>query len=140
MRTEQEPERGPMDASYPMLLLVLGWAMPWSVAKAAPAFQTFEIANATTTSLTITKPTGVVQNDLLLATISVRGNTTITPPTGWQQIQSTNNGTSETLGVFYRVATATDIAAANYAFGLSANIWGGRGHPALHGGGPTLPH
>ena len=82
MRTNNSSNAARWTLLYAMFLLVLGWAIPWPAAEAAPAFQTVATANATATSLTITKPTGVVQNDLLLATLAARGNTTITAPAG----------------------------------------------------------
>lgn len=103
-------------------ILALAALVPWPAAEAAPAFQTVATANATTATLTITKPAGVVQNDLLIATLAARGNTTITAPAGWTQVQRQNNGTTQTLAVFYRVATVTDIAATNYVFNLSASV------------------
>ena len=124
MRTDNSPNAARWTLLYAMLLMVLGWAMPWPAAQAAPAFQSVATNSATTTSLTITKPTGVVQNDLLLATLAARGNTTVTAPAGWIQIQQTNNGTAETLAVFYRVATAADIAATNYTFTLGVTSVG----------------
>ena len=122
MRTDNSPNAARWTLLYAMLLLVLGWAMPWPAAQAAPAFQSVATNSDTTTSLTITKPADVVQNDLLIATLAARGNTTVTPPAGWTQIQRTNNGTTQTLAVFYRVATAADIAATNYTFTLGANV------------------
>ncbi len=103
-------------------VLALAFMLPWPAAQAAPAFQSFAEANATTASLTIAKPAGVVQNDLLLATLAARGNTTISAPTGWTQVQQASNSTTQTLAVFYRVATAADITATNYAFGLTASV------------------
>jgi len=105
-------------------ILALAALLPWTGIQAAPAFQSVVTNTTTATSLTINKPTGVVQNDLLLATLAARGNTTITAPAGWTQIQQTNNGTTQTLAVFYRVATVDDIAAANYTFGLGTTAVG----------------
>ena len=104
---------------YVILTLALGWAGPLA---AAPAYQSKAEASDTTNSLAIDKPTGTVQSDFLLATISARGNTTITPPTGWTLVLRQNNGTNQTLAVFYRVVTATDASVTNYTFGLSASV------------------
>jgi hypothetical protein len=41
-----------------------------------------------TTSLTIPKPTGTVQGDVIVAAITISGNITFTPPSGWTSIQS----------------------------------------------------
>lgn len=120
MRTSNGPSATRWAFLCSIMILALGWALPWLAVQAAPAFQpAATTANATTTSLTITKPTGVVQNDLLIATISTRGNASVTAPTGWTLVQQQNNGTNQTLAVFYKVAVAADITAANYQFGVS---------------------
>src|SRR4051812_22555478 len=70
-------------------------------------------SNATTvgsTTLVITKPTGVIAGDVLIAGVAGR-DTAITAPAGWTQIVSANDGgTSATLvqSVFYKVASASE--------------------------------
>ncbi len=63
--------------------------------------------------LQINKPAGVTTNDVLVASIGVRPSTaTITTPAGWTLVRRTDNanGNSNSLAVYYRVATALDIA------------------------------
>ncbi|HEV7781493.1 MAG TPA: T9SS type A sorting domain-containing protein [Chitinophagaceae bacterium] len=75
----------------------------------------------TTTSITVTKPAGVVTNDVMIAVIAAQGTTAdATAPAGWTKIdgsdldgQTSRNGT-----VFYKVALAGE--AANYTFTLGA--------------------
>jgi hypothetical protein len=77
----------------------------------------------TTTSLSINKPTGVVQGDVLIAVISQGGNNTTAPTcTGWTLIASTNlGGTGVRYGaVLYRIAGATESATNSYTFTLGS--------------------
>src|SRR5258706_404314 len=46
--------------------------------------------NTTATSLTIGRPASATTGDVLLAAISVRGTTTITPPAGWTLVRLDN--------------------------------------------------
>lgn len=71
-------------------------------------------AGAAAASLTITKPTGTVQGDVMVATISINNGSTptITPPTGWTLIVRTNNTTVLGQANYIRVAGASE--GANY--------------------------
>jgi len=127
MRTNNNSGAARWAILYAVLILLLGWAMPWPAAQAAaPVFQSSQINTVTTTTssrtITINKPTGTAPSDLLLATLSARGNTTITAPTGWISVGRANNSTNETLAVFYRVTDATDSSVTSYTFTLNANV------------------
>lgn len=92
------------------------------------------VASATTkttsaTSLTVTKPTGVTTNDVLIATITAsRGDSTVstfTPPAGWTLVgsqSSTTSTKSNAMSVYYRVATASE--ASSYTFAISSGLTG----------------
>ncbi len=87
---------------YAILILVLGWALPWTATQAAPAYQSHEPQTTGTTNatnITLANPIGTVQNDVLIAAISTRGGT-VTAPAGWTQVQQQTQDT-ETLAVFY---------------------------------------
>jgi hypothetical protein len=75
---------------------------------------------ANTGSLTITKPTGLAVDDLMLATFAVN-NSTITAPADWSLYDndqpSANLFTSQ---VFYKIATSGDVAAASFNFSASS--------------------
>ena len=106
-----------------VLWLCLATLMGMMPAHAAPVYQSSQTSTGTTNSLSISKPTGTASNNLLLATLSARGTTTtITAPTGWRQLQQLNNGTNETLAVFYRVADASDGSVTSYTFTLSSSV------------------
>ncbi|HEY5059542.1 MAG TPA: hypothetical protein VII51_11060, partial [Gaiellaceae bacterium] len=73
------------------------------------------------TTLLIAKPAGLAVNDLMIAQVTVRGGTgefTCAPAaTGaWTDVFTTNNGTTLQQVLYYKVATAADVAATNYTF------------------------
>ena len=73
-----------------------------------------------TTSLSISKPTGVVAGDVMIATFAKVGNTTaLVAPSGWTLINGAILRASSTLiygAVMYRVANATDTGVSSYTF------------------------
>lgn len=82
-------------------------------------------AVGTTTDVTILKPTGVVENDVMIAAIHdgwCNSGSAITPPSGWTLINNTSNngpgcGSSNTsiqLATFYKVAGVSEPA--SYTF------------------------
>ena len=75
---------------------------------------------ATATSLTITRPAGTVQGDVLVAAIVVDGGTgvTVTPPAGWTLARSETQGTNLRTSVYTRPAGGSEPA--SYVFTLSA--------------------
>lgn len=89
--------------------------------SAAIAFRSVATVNngAGSTTVVITKPTGVVANDVMIAHIAVRGGTgvTITPPAGWTLIDSLDNSTVYKSSTYYKVATGSE--GSNYTFTFS---------------------
>ncbi len=90
-----------------------------------PATETYRAANsagnAGATTVVITKPAGLAQNDLMLAQITTRGGTNVAvcapAATGaWTSLRSDNSTTVLQQDLFYKVATAADVAATNYTF------------------------
>ncbi|MEX2554386.1 MAG: cadherin-like domain-containing protein [Actinomycetota bacterium] len=76
-------------------------------------------ANPTATSLTISAPAGLAPGDVMLAGISVRGNTTIAPPAGWTFVRL--DATSEFIfrqAVYFKVAGSEP---ASYSFTFNSN-------------------
>lgn len=75
-------------------------------------------SSASATSLTITKPTGTVSGDLLVATIVHQQATeTVTAPAGWVSVVAANNVTTNNdlqVDLFYLIAGGSEPA--NYAF------------------------
>ncbi|HXO19503.1 MAG TPA: C25 family cysteine peptidase, partial [Thermoanaerobaculia bacterium] len=88
-----------------------------AVVTTAPAFGASTTATkaAGGTTLTINKPAGTVQNDLLVAIVGdATAGGAITAPAGWTSIDQTACGAGCRLAVFYRVAGAAE--GANYIF------------------------
>lgn len=78
-------------------------------------------ANSTGTSVSVTMPAGVVQNDVMIAVIAKQGNTAdAAAPSGWTLIDGADlAGTTDRNGtVFYKVAGAGE--AGPYSFTLGA--------------------
>ncbi|MGH2477889.1 MAG: Ig-like domain-containing protein, partial [Candidatus Limnocylindrales bacterium] len=73
--------------------------------------------NTTATSLVIPAPSGVVTGDALLASVSVRGNPTITPPSGWTLVRLDINANTMRQAVFVRSAGGSEPT--SYTFALS---------------------
>jgi len=79
-------------------------------------------------TLTINKPAGTVQNDVMIASIGVRPNTaTVTPPAGWTLVRRIDNsaGAPNSLVVYYRVAGAGEPASYSWTFSTSTGSAGG---------------
>jgi len=76
--------------------------------KAVPTFRSASSATAISTSLTINKPAGVVQNDVMVAEVAVRATNSITAPTGWTLILDTSLGSSGHVSTYSKVAGASE--------------------------------
>lgn len=77
---------------------------------------------ASANSIVITKPTGLVVGDLLVAILSYKTNTTtVTPPAGWTLIRDSDYQ-GIVMSTYYKVANSSDVAATNFTFGLSATV------------------
>jgi hypothetical protein len=73
-------------------------------------------------TLVIAKPSGVANNDVLVASVTVSGgsNTTITAPSGWTQIRRTNNSTTVGIASYYHVVTNAGSEPASYIWSLTS--------------------
>src|SRR3990170_1756879 len=109
-------------------LLALGlWLAP-SVVEASIGLRGVAQAGTTTTTLTIAKPTGTVQNDVMVASIAFRplsgqfsSNITVTDPPGWTRLDFFNNTSNyNALAIYYLVAGASEPA--SYAWGFACNV------------------
>lgn len=67
------------------------------------------------TTLTITKPTGVVDTDVLVAALSTSDDAdTPTPPAGWTQMADATIGTTRRVTMWYRVVASAAGEGASY--------------------------
>lgn len=74
---------------------------------------------ADTTSLTIAKPTGTLESDVMVAVISLSSSQTITTPAGWTLILTGTNGTAVQVSTYYKVAGPSEPS--NYTFSWAAS-------------------
>lgn len=85
----------------------------------AIAYQSFSSnGDRNAAPLTITKPTGLAEGDLMIAYLSCNngsGSGSWTLPSGWTSI-TTGGNTGTWFAVFAKVATAGDVAAASFDF------------------------
>ena len=116
-----------------------------TTAGATPLVPVFRAATAASAgsgvlTLTITKPAGTIENDVMVAAIGVSANApVITPPAGWVLVRKMDNGAANanSLAVYYKVATATEPA--NYAWGLSASTGAAGGIQTFYNVDITFP-
>jgi hypothetical protein len=110
-----------------------------SVAGAAQIIALRPAAGGGSNTLTISAPAGVVQNDVLIASIGVRPTTaTITPPSGWTLVRRMNNsnGADNALAVYTKLAGAAEPA--SYAWTFSTADGASGGIVAFSGADPAI--
>lgn len=94
---------------------------------AAPSVETVGTGsrfNGSSNSVTITKPASLAEGDLMVAIIGFYDiGSTVTPTTPGSWSVALSNTATGTLGIvgYYKVATASDVAASNFTFSFSAN-------------------
>lgn len=82
---------------------------------------------ASSSTLTITKPTGLAAGDVLVAHVSADASNNFSTPSGWTSIVSELSDALR-MRVYWKVADSTDAAATNFSFsttGGASNVWGG---------------
>ena len=90
-------------------------------------------------TLTINKPAGVAQNDVMIASITVGPSTVTITAAGWTLVRRTDNanGTSNSLAVYSLVAGAAEPASYNWTFS-AGNTGAAGGIMAFSGADPVL--
>lgn len=84
----------------------------------APTFvASAQNATSATTSLTINKPTGTQQNDLMVAIVQTDASSSWTSPAGWTEVA--DKGGKPGVSVAYKVAGASE--GSNYTFTAGSN-------------------
>ncbi|AGP33903.1 cell wall anchor protein [Sorangium cellulosum] len=91
------------------------------------------------TSLTLAKPAGVVQGDVLLARIAIRNQVgaVIAPPAGWTLLRSDQSASAVKSWVLWKVATGAEPA--SYAFGVDVSAYLAGSIVAFSGADPASP-
>jgi hypothetical protein len=90
-----------------------------SVAITAGATSTNLVSNAL--AIVLSKPSGVVSGNVLVADITTNNSLAATPPSGWTAIQTSNGGGNCGSTSFYHVAGASEPA--SYSFGFSSGTY-----------------
>ncbi len=98
------------------LALFLAWAGPARCAITLVGSTSGDAGSSGASSLTLSLPAGVSQDDLLIAQVAVRGNRTITTPVGWTLINITNNSTNLTQAVYWKLGSSSNPASVTWAF------------------------
>ena len=101
-----------------------------SATASVPTFRAAASKGATsgTLSLTINRPAGTVQGDVMVASIAIRPSTaSITPAAGWNLVQRVDNPNpnANSLAVYYKVAGASEAATYKWSFSTSTGAAGG---------------
>jgi hypothetical protein len=105
-----------------------------------PAFRAAASATTAGATLTITKPSGVAANDVLIASIGLTpSSATLTAPSGWTLVRRTDNAgpTANSLAVYYKVASASEPT--SYAWTTSGASFTVGGVQAFTGIDTTTP-
>lgn len=92
--------------------------------------------------LTISKPAGVLADDIMIASITVASSAiVVTPPSGWILLRQVDrSGTnSSTLRTYYRIATAGDPASYAWALSGGTHVGAAGGIAAFSGADPVVP-
>lgn len=77
--------------------------------------------NSASTSVVVTKPSGLAVGDLMIAKVLVfDSSTAITTPSGWTLLTSRTTATFSKISCFYIVATSTEVAASNFTFSFTS--------------------
>ena len=97
-------------------------------ARAAISYRSATTANngAGASSLDLSTPAGVQADDVLIAVVGVRGGagTTITTPSGWSLINSTNYNSNLLSSIYYRIASGSEPSSTSFAFSSSEKASG----------------
>ena len=103
---------------------VLAAALWLTLAARADAAITFLAASSnivSASSITVTKPTGVVSGDVMIAHVFVRSTTPTITSSGWTAIRTTSQGTTLREQSFYKVAGPSEPA--SYTFSGNATSY-----------------
>jgi hypothetical protein len=120
-----------MTGAHEWRALTIAIAPPVAAPPAAPAYQSFAVANSATdvTSITVSKPSGTASGDLLIGVVVTDGNAgTFTPPSSWTLI---NAGTADpggiadqvTLGAWYKIAGGSEPASYQWTWTNSEAVY-----------------
>lgn len=93
------------------------------LAGTLPVAESHASAGGAGTTITITKPTGTVDGDFLVAHIIADGNVSFTPPAGWTTLKEHNSGAHK-QGIYWKFASGEGASWA-WTLGSSETFIGG---------------
>ena len=110
---------------------------------AVPVIQsfTFNTTSTAVTSITLTKPSGVVGGDLLVLLVGNEdnsNNTSFAPITGWTKEYEFGNATPDTkIGMYWRIADGTEGNSETVSWAVTGNDFGGGWYLRITGADTT---
>lgn len=92
-----------------------------------PAFRSASSGAAASGTLTIGKPAGTSQGDVMVAAVAVRPSSATISASGWTLVRRVDNasGNSNSLAIYYKVAGASEPTTYSFTFNTSAGAAGG---------------
>ena len=111
----------------PAVVMFAVFASVSGTAQAAIAFVGKSSATTATggaTSLALGAPIGVASGEVEICTISLQGTATITPPSGWTQVISSNVGTALSQVSFWHISASSE-GTTTWTFSASSIAAGG---------------
>ena len=107
------------------LMVCAIFLLPVFKAEASIAYRssTSKNLNDTASSIVVNKPAGVIEGDVLIASIAVRPETlTVTPPSGWTLVVRQNNSiaTVNAVLIYSKVAGASEPSTYTWSFSVGS--------------------
>ena len=108
-------------ARWVMAALLLGGGLiVWGTASGAISWVGAATATANGTSVTVSRPAGVVAGDLMLANVATRNGVTISGvPSGWTLVTTVADGSNMSVDVYRKFFAAADPASYTFTFSAS---------------------
>ncbi len=102
----------------------LEWAGEEVTAPTQVTFNGFEEAkrSSSSSSVTVSTPSGTVEGDLLIAAVATDGNESFSTPSGWTQISQANQG-GASLAVYWKLASASESSSHTFSWGSNEEAY-----------------
>lgn len=110
--------RGLLAAAMRLGLLLLALASEPARAVITYVGGASNASSSAASSLAVSLPSGTVEGDVMVALVSLRGNRTITAPSGWSSVLRTDNSSGSNIRqqLFVKVATGAEPASFTFSF------------------------
>lgn len=87
-----------------------------------PTRRSYNSSIGSSTTIILSKPTGTVEGDVIVAALNFGGMATVTPPANWNLIRRVDNDDSTndvSLAVYYKIATGSEPTSYTFTFSMS---------------------